>query len=127
MGVSCCTHSLISPLSVSPVVGNGSHLSGEETGRDSRSPHHWKEIPSWDVTENQASGLNATCGCKGCPSEGRWSGEVGQLQQPGPLVLGAWLPVSCALAVGVQFTCVFQSGLLVVLGGVSPSSKVPVS
>lgn len=61
------------------------------------------------------------------PSEGRWSGGVGQLQQPGPLVLGAWLSVFCALAVGVQFTCVFQSGLLVVLGGVSPSSKVSVS
>lgn len=49
-------HTLISPLSVSPAVGNGSHLSGEEKGRDSRMPCHWKEIPSWVGTENQASG-----------------------------------------------------------------------
>lgn len=82
---------------------------------------HQKDSPSWDRALHSSA---VVWSCAWLPVKGcgwaRWAGWSGL---PG----GVRSIVSCSLGIGVQFACVFHGGLLVVLGGMSPSQKVYVS
>lgn len=90
-------------------------------GGDSGRLSHQKESPSWD----RALGSSAVYGLELCRPRRAVAGLDGLSGVGWPV--GVRTMASCSLGIGVQFACVFHSGHLMVLGGMSPSQKVLVS